>query len=154
MLGYFNNQNATDASFNRGGWFLSGDIGSLDAAGNLTILGRSKDLVIRGGHNIHPSEIEARAVRHPEIRAASAFGVADARLGERVCLAVIGDLEPSAILDHLAAEGLSRYDMPEFILPMEAFPLTASGKILKREIQAQVARGELMPFPVKPEARP
>jgi len=148
MLGYFNNQNATDNSFNRSGWFLSGDIGSLDKAGNLTILGRSKDLVIRGGHNIHPSEIEARAVRHPEIRAASAFGVADPRLGERVCLAVIGDLDPSAILAHLAAEGLSRYDMPEFILPMEAFPLTASGKILKREIQAQVARGELMPFPV------
>lgn len=153
MLGYFNNQNATDASFNRGGWFLSGDIGSLDAAGNLTILGRSKDLVIRGGHNIHPSEIEARAVRHPEIRAASAFGVADPRLGERVCLAVIGALEPSAILAHLAAEGLSRYDMPEFILPMEEFPLTASGKILKREIQAQVARGDLVPFPVLPEAR-
>ncbi len=153
MLGYFNNQNATDGSFNRGGWFLSGDIGSLDAAGNLTILGRSKDLVIRGGHNIHPSEIEARAVRHPGIRAASAFGIADPRLGERVCLAVIGDLDPSAILAHLAAEGLSRYDMPEFILPMEAFPLTASGKILKREIQAQVARGDLMPFPVVPEAR-
>ena len=153
MLGYFNNQNATDSSFNRAGWFLSGDIGSLDAAGNLTILGRSKDLVIRGGHNIHPSEIEARAVRHPDIRAASAFGVADARLGERVCLAVVGAIEPGAILDHLAAEGLSRYDMPEFILPMEDFPLTASGKVLKREIQAQVARGELVPFAVF-EARP
>ncbi len=152
MLGYFNNQNATDASFNRDGWFLSGDIGSLDAAGNLSILGRSKDLVIRGGHNIHPSEIEARAVRHPRISAASAFGVADPRLGERVCLAVIGELAPSEILAHLAAEGLSRYDMPEFILPMDAFPHTASGKILKREIQAQVARGELRPLPVAPGA--
>lgn len=151
MLGYFNNQTATDASFNRGGWFLSGDLGRLDAAGNLTILGRSKDLVIRGGHNIHPAEIEARAVRHPAIRAASAFGVADPRLGERVCLAVIGELEPRAIMRHLAAEGLSRYDMPEFILPMEEFPLTASGKILKRDIQAQVVRGELVPVPVRGE---
>ena len=151
MLGYFNNQAATDTSFNRDGWFLSGDIGSLDTAGNLTILGRSKDLVIRGGHNIHPSEIEARAVRHPAIRAASAFGIADPRLGERVCLAVIGDVEAGALLAHLAAEGLSRYDMPEFILPMEDFPLTASGKILKREIQAQVARGELLPTPVAKE---
>ena len=150
MLGYFNNQNATDRSYNRAGWFLSGDIGSLDAAGNLTILGRSKDLVIRGGHNIHPSEIEARAVRHPGIQAASAFGVADDRLGERVCLAVISQLEPGAILDHLAAEGLSRYDMPEFILPMESFPLTASGKVLKREIQAQVIRGELLPLAIRP----
>lgn len=152
MLGYFNNQNATDGSFNRGGWFLSGDLGSLDAAGNLVILGRTKDLVIRGGHNIHPADIEARAVRHPAIRAASAFGVADPRLGERVCLAVIGTLEPGALLAHLSAEGLSRYDMPEFVLAMEEFPLTASGKILKREIQAQVARGELVPVPVRAEA--
>jgi len=149
MLGYFDNQRATEVSFNRDGWFLSGDLGRLDAAGNLTILGRSKDLVIRGGHNVHPADIEARAVRSPAIRAAAAFGVPDERLGERVCLAVISEIDPDAILAHLAAEGLSRYDMPEFILPMEAFPLTASGKVLKREIQAQVTRGELVPRAVR-----
>src|ERR1019366_10513978 len=130
---------------------MSGDIGMLDVAGNLSILGRLKDLVIRGGHNIHPSDIEARAVRNPQIRAAAAFGVADDRLGERVCLAVISDATPEAILAQLAAEGLSRYDMPEFILPMREFPLTANGKILKREIQRQVARGELVPTPVRYE---
>jgi acyl-CoA synthetase len=75
--------------------------------------------------------------------------VPDERLGELVCLAVISEADPDAILAHLAAEGLSRYDMPEFILPMEAFPLTASGKILKRDIQAQVARGELVPVAVR-----
>ena len=152
MLGYFDNQRATGESFNRDGWFLSGDLGRLDAAGNLTILGRSKDLVIRGGHNIHPADIEARAVRNPAIRAAAAFAVPDERLGELVCLAVVGEIEPDAILAHLAAEGLSRYDMPEYILPMAAFPLTASGKILKREIQAQVARGELTPLAVRSRA--
>lgn len=149
MLGYFDNQRATEASFNGDGWFLSGDLGMLDAAGNLTILGRSKDLIIRGGHNIHPSDIEARALRNPAIRAAAAFAVPDDRLGEKVCLAVIGEAEPAAILAHLAAEGLSRYDMPEYIMPMTAFPLTASGKILKRELQAQVTRGELQPLPVR-----
>ena len=153
MLGYFNNQAATEGSFNRAGWFMSGDLGSLDAAGNLTILGRTKDLIIRGGHNIHPSDIEARAVRHPAIQAASAFGVADDRLGERVCLAVLGDISPDAVLQHLAAEGLSRYDMPEYILAMESFPLTASGKVLKREIQAQVRRGALSPVPVRYDVR-
>ena len=149
MLGYFGDQNATEASFNRDGWFLSGDLGVLDAAGNLTILGRLKDLVIRGGHNIHPADIEARAVRHPAIRAAAAFGVPDDRLGEQVCLAVITTLQPGAILAHLAAAGLSRYDMPEYILRLTAFPTTASGKILKREIQARVVRGELTPMPVR-----
>jgi acyl-CoA synthetase len=149
MLGYFDNQHATEASFNRDGWFMSGDLGLLDIAGNLKVLGRSKDLVIRGGHNIHPSDIEARAIRNPAIHAAAAFGIPDERLGERVCLAVISEADASAILEHLAAEGLSRFHMPEFILTMDAFPLTASGKVLKREIQAQIARGALLPHPVR-----
>jgi acyl-CoA synthetase len=152
MLGYFGNQAATEGSFNADGWFMTGDLGSLDEAGNLTVLGRAKDLVIRGGHNIHPADIEARAVRHPAISAAAAFGLADERLGERVCLAVIAELEPRDVLQHLAAEGLSRFDMPEYILSMPAFPLTASGKVLKREIQAQVARGELHPVAVRFQA--
>ncbi|MBX5453827.1 MAG: acyl--CoA ligase [Acidobacteriia bacterium] len=149
MLGYFADQEATAASFNRDGWFLSGDLGMLDAQGNLIIKGRSKDLIIRGGHNIHPAHIEALAIRHPAVKAAAALGVPDERLGEKVCLAVIGDVAPDALLAHLAAEGLSRYDMPEYMLAMERFPLTASGKVLKREISAMIARRELTPVPVR-----
>lgn len=153
MLGYYGNQEATERSFNRDGWFLSGDLGVLDADGRLTIVGRSKDLVIRGGHNIHPAGVEALALRHPSIRAAAAFGVPDERLGERLCLAVTGDVAAPELLAHLAAEGLSRYDMPEYLLAMEAFPMTASGKILKRELMAMVARGELSPVPVRAAER-
>ena len=69
MLGYFDNQSATETSFNRDGWFMSGDLGVLDAAGNLKIEGRLKDLIIRGGHNIYPAEIEALALRHRARRA-------------------------------------------------------------------------------------
>ena len=58
MLGYFNNQTATEGSFNSAGWFMSGDLGIADQAGNLRIEGRLKDLIISGGHNIHPSHIE------------------------------------------------------------------------------------------------
>lgn len=152
MLGYFGNQGATEASFNREGWFMSGDLGVLDAAGNLTIVGRSKDLIIRGGHNIHPARIEALAVRHPGVERAAAFPVADDRLGERVCLAVIGDIDANALLGHLFAEGLSIYDMPERFLRLDAFPLTASGKVLKRELTAMVARGDLTPEPVRFDA--
>jgi acyl-CoA synthetase len=149
MLGYFGDQAATAASFNRDGWFMSGDLGVLDAAGNLIIKGRLKDLIIRGGHNIHPAHIEALAIRHPAVQRAAALAVPDERLGEKVCLAVIGEIAPSAMLAHLAAEGLSRYDMPEYMLTMEVFPQTASGKILKREIAAMLARGELVPTPVR-----
>jgi acyl-CoA synthetase (AMP-forming)/AMP-acid ligase II len=149
MLGYFGDQNATAASFNRDGWFLSGDLGVLDGHGNLTIVGRSKDLIIRGGHNIHPAHIEALALRHPAVARTACFPVADARLGERVCIAVIGTIAPDALLAHLSTEGLSIYDMPEYFVALEAFPLTASGKILKRELVEMVKRGELSPLPVR-----
>ena len=149
MLGYLDNQTATEQSFNAEGWFLSGDLGVLDKRGNLKIEGRLKDLIIRGGHNIYPATIEALALRHPQVGKAAAFPVADERLGERVCLAIIGTLDAKAMLKHLHAEGLSIYDMPEFFLRMEAFPLTASGKILKRELVQMVKRGELVPQPVR-----
>ena len=153
MLGYYGNQPVTAASFNRNGWFLSGDLGVLDEAGNLKIVGRLKDLIIRGGHNIHPAHIEALALRHAAVERAACVPVADERLGERACIAVIGAIAPDALLTHLAAEGLSKADMPEYFLRMEAFPLTASGKILKRELVAMIERGELQPTPVRWRAK-
>jgi acyl-CoA synthetase len=149
MLGYYGNQPVTAASFNRNGWFLSGDLGVLDDADNLKIVGRLKDLIIRGGHNIHPAHIEAMALRHAAVERAACVPVADDRLGERACIAVVGTIEPDALLAHLAAEGLSKSDMPEYFLRMENFPLTASGKILKRELVAMIGRGELQPTPVR-----
>ncbi len=152
MLGYLDNQRATERSFTRDGWFLSGDLGSLDERGNLTVDGRLKDLIIRGGRNIYPAHIEALAHRHECVHKAAAFPVTDERLGERVCLAILGTLDASQTLDHLAALGLSIYDMPEYFLPVDTFPLTASGKILKRELIEMVKRGELVPVPVRYKA--
>ena len=152
MLGYFNNQAATEGSFNNTGWFMSGDLGIMDAKGDLRIEGRLKDLIIRGGHNIYPSHIEAMAVRHARAGRVAAFPVADDRLGERVCIAVSGSVEPADLLDHLRSEGLSKYDMPEYFVRVSEFPLTASGKILKRELVLQVQRGQLQPQPVRSAA--
>lgn len=151
MLGYFNNQSATENSFNRTGWFMSGDLGIVDAEGNLRIEGRLKDLIIRGGHNIYPSHIETIAVRHADAGRVAAFPVADDRLGERVCIAVSGSVEAQALMAHLRREGVSKYDMPEYFLRVAEFPLTASGKILKRELVLRVRRGELRPEPVRDE---
>lgn len=153
MLGYFDNQTATETSFNRDGWFMSGDLGVLDEKGNLRIEGRLKDLIIRGGHNIYPAQIEALALRHELVTKAACFPIADERLGERVCIAIIGEIEAELLLDHLAREGLSKYDMPEYFLRMDGFPLTASGKILKRMLVEMVRKGELSPLPVRYRAR-
>ena len=153
MLGYFDNQPATEDSFNRAGWFMSGDLGRLDERGCLEIVGRKKDLIIRGGHNIYPARIEDLAMRHTAVARCAAFPVADQRLGEKVCLAVIlhedESVEPYDLLAHLHSEGLSRYDMPEYFMAMAAFPLTASGKILKRELVEWANDGRIQPTPVR-----
>lgn len=157
MLGYFDDQTATENSFNRDGWFMSGDLGILDAQNCLQIVGRKKDLIIRGGHNIHPAHIEDLAHRHGAIAKAAAFPIADERLGERVCLAIIQrpgsnahqPLQANDVLQHLHQVGLSKYDMPEFFISMPSFPLTASGKILKRELVLMVQRGEIKPEAVR-----
>ena len=153
MLGYFDSQQATEESFNRGGWFLSGDLGRFDANRNLEIVGRKKDLIIRGGHNIHPAKIEDLTMGHPAVARCAAFAVADARLGEKVCLSVIFHEGASAAADellvHLNQAGLSRYDMPEYFIAMSEYPLTASGKILKRELVEWARCGRIRPLPVR-----
>jgi acyl-CoA synthetase len=152
-LGYFDNQQATEESFNRSGWFMSGDLGRFDANGNLEIVGRKKDLIIRGGHNIHPAKIEDLTMRHPAVARCAAFAVADARLGEKVCLSVIfhegAGADADELLRHLHETGLSRYDMPEYFIAMSAYPLTASGKILKRELVEWAKSGQIRPEPVR-----
>jgi len=153
MLGYFDDQAATEAAFNAAGWFMTGDLGQLDEAGYLRITGRKKDVIIRGGHNIHAAPIEAAAQRHGGIAQAAAFPVPDPRLGERVCLAVVpaSGVTPDAgrILDHLAGEGVSTSDLPEFILCLTEMPLTPSGKIVKRELMRWVAEGKVRPHPAR-----
>ena len=153
MLGYFNNQAATENSFNASGWFLSGDLGLINERGNLQIVGRKKDLIIRGGHNIFPAHIENLAVRHSAVLRAAAFPMADPRLGERVCLAVVlreqASLSAEDMLAHLDREGLSKYDMPEHYICLDAFPLTASGKILKRELVEMTKSNRITPAPVR-----
>ncbi len=152
-LGYFGNQGATEGSFNAQGWFMSGDLGRFDANGNLEVVGRKKDLIIRGGHNIYPARIEDLAHRHPGVSKAVAFPVANERLGEQVCLAIIARTQPGPsaeeMLAHLDAAGLSKYDMPEFYLVMQEFPTTASGKTLKRELVVWAKESRIQPTPCR-----
>ena len=156
MLGYFDDQIATESSFNEDGWFMTGDMGWVDANGYLRLTGRSKEVIIRGGHNINPARIEALAMRHADVERAAAVPVADDRLGERVCLAVMfkrGKAVPADdVLDHLAAEGLSRYDMPEFWLELPEIPLMSNGKIEKRDIVERIRGGLAKPVPVRAPA--
>ena len=157
MLGYFDDQSATEDAFNKAGWFMTGDLGSLDESGYLRIAGRAKDIIIRGGHNIHPARIEELATRHPAVQRAAAVPVKDARLGEKVCLAVVfregREATPDELLAHLDAAGLSKYDMPEYFLRLDEIPLTPNGKMLKRAIVDWIVEGRVTPQPIRFEAR-
>jgi acyl-CoA synthetase len=155
MLGYFGNQSATEKSFNADGWFLSGDLGRFDESGNLEIVGRIKDVIIRGGHNIFPAQIEDLAMRHPGVLKAAAVAVSDERLGERVCLIIVpaAGANPSGneLVDFLRESGLSKFDVPEFFLAERELPLGPTGKILKRELEQSLRRGDLCPQALRTE---
>jgi acyl-CoA synthetase (AMP-forming)/AMP-acid ligase II len=157
MLGYFDDQKATEDSFNKSGWFMTGDLGTLDADGYLRISGRAKDIIIRGGHNIHPARIEELATRHPAVQRAAAVPVKDARLGEKVCLAVAfrpnQSIGPSELLAHLDKVGLSKFDMPEYFVRLDEIPVTPNGKMLKRAIVDWIKEGRLTPEPVRFEPK-
>lgn len=146
-VGYFDDQLQTERAFNRHGWLLTGDLGWVDEQGYIRITGRKKDLIIRGGHNIYPANIEQRAAQHPGIAHAAAIPVPHGRLGEKVGLVVqpteLGAPEPNELLSHLAASGLSRYDMPEHLCILDRLPLTASGKVAKRELVTMLEAGDL-----------
>jgi acyl-CoA synthetase len=156
MLGYFDDQAATEDAFNKSGWFMTGDLGSIDAQGYLRIAGRTKDIIIRGGHNIHPARIEELATRHPAVQRAAAVPVKDARLGEKVCLAVVNregqSITPDELLNHLDSVGLSKFDMPEYYLRLDEMPLTPNGKMFKQAIVDSIKDGRITPKPVRFEA--
>ena len=153
MLGYFDDQTATEQAFNRNGWFMTGDLGRVDDQGYLRLCGRLKDVINRGGRKIYPARIEGLALRHPAVERAAAFPVKDGRLGEKVCLAVVyrPSVEPGgeAILAHLNTAGLSKFDMPEYLLELDRMKLTATGKVIKGDLVEGVQQGRLRPVPVR-----
>ncbi len=153
MLGYFDAQYLTEQAFNKTGWFMTGDVGWIDADGYIHVTGRKKDLIIRGGHNIYPAQIENLAMRHPLVERAVAVPVPDERLGEKVGIVVMlrdgSGLTADDLLAHLDRAGLSKWDMPEYYLVVDEIPLTSSGKIRKLDIIEEIRSGALVPAPIR-----
>ena len=132
MLGYHNKPAETEAAMHNG-WYHTGDLAKSDANGFLTITGRIKELIIRGGQNIAPAEIEEVAVRHPQVVDCAVVGVRHATLGEVPYLFVVaerGELDLDSLLAHCRI-GLSAYKIPEQIHIVAEIPRTGSGKIMR-----------------------
>ncbi len=145
MAGYLDDPDASAAAL-RDGWMRSGDLGQLDAAGRLTIVDRLKDLILRGGFNVYPAEVEAVLHAHPSVRDVLVVGVPDPRYGEEVLAALV--LRPDATfdlaeLDAFCRARLSRVKVPRLFALLDALPVGASGKLLRREIKRRALAGEL-----------
>lgn len=138
--GYWRNSDATAAAL-RDGWFHTGDLARQDDEGYFYVAGRVKDMIISGGENIYPAEVEAVLHAHPSIAAAAVFGLPDAKWGETPVAAIISrDQMTEAAVIGFCQDKLARYKIPKRIFFMTEFPLSASGKILKREIKEQIER--------------
>ena len=148
MKGYYNNPGATRAAIDADGWLHTGDEASLDADGYVRITGRIKDLIIRGGENIAPKEIEDRLREHAAVADAYVYGVADAFFGEAVAAAVRlkphvtseGDRREQAMAQELTAwcaAALAKFKVPRYVRFVNEFPMTASGKIQKYKLRQE-----------------
>jgi long-chain acyl-CoA synthetase len=138
MLGYWQNPEASNATL-RGGFLHTGDIGAFDADGYLTLKDRSKDLIISGGSNIYPREVEEVLLRHGRVREVSVIGRPDREWGEVVVAYVVGDA-PSAELDALCLGAIARFKRPKDYVFVEALPKNNYGKVLKTELRAADGR--------------
>lgn len=137
MSGYWENPEATRAAL-KDGWLYTGDMGSFGARGFLTLRDRSKDVVISGGSNIYPREVEEVLLEHPGVAEACVVGTPDAEWGEIVVAFIVGAVEPAALDAHLL-ERIARFKRPKRYEFVDELPKNSYGKVLKRELRASLA---------------
>jgi malonyl-CoA/methylmalonyl-CoA synthetase len=140
FVGYFKDPDATAAAFTDDGWFRTGDVGEHDADGYLRIVGRSKELIITGGLNVYPREVEDVLLQHPAVAEVAVGGLPDPEWGEVVTAWVVpargASPPPVAELTGFAAERLARFKCPRQVRFVESLPRNALGKVLRHELRA------------------
>ncbi|MBI3436941.1 MAG: AMP-binding protein [Proteobacteria bacterium] len=152
MPGYWRDPQASAATL-RGGWLHTGDIGALDAEGYLTLKDRSKDVIISGGSNIYPREVEEVLLRHQAVREVSVIGRPDRQWGEVVVAYVVGEA-PASELDALCLDAIARFKRPKEYLFVDALPKNNYGKVLKTQLRARDASRAQTPQSMPPARGP
>jgi fatty-acyl-CoA synthase len=143
MQGYWKDDEHTRASIDRAGWMHSGDLATIDADGYCNIVGRVKDMLIRGGENVYPREVEEYLFRHPKVQEAQVFGVPDPKFGEEVCAWIV--LKPGAsateqdIRDFCRGQ-IAHYKIPRYVRFVPELPRTVTGKAQKFAMREAMMR--------------
>ena len=143
MVGYYNMPDKTAETLDAEGWLHTGDLAVMRPDGYINIVGRVKDMIIRGGENIYPAEIEAFLMRHPKIAEAQIVGIPDQFMGEEVCAMIRLKPGESSTEDELREHckaNIARHKVPKFFRFVESFPLTASGKVQKFVLRDQLIK--------------
>jgi fatty-acyl-CoA synthase len=134
MQGYWDDVERTRESIDKDGWMHTGDLAILDDEGYCNIVGRVKDMLIRGGENVYPREIEEFLYSHPEVQDVSAFGVPDDKYGEEVCAWIKLKADADATEEDIKGfckEQIAHYKVPRYVKFVDEFPMTVTGKIQK-----------------------
>ncbi len=142
MLGYWNDAEKTAEAIDAAGWMHTGDLATIDAEGFCNIVGRSKDMVIRGGENVYPREVEEFLYRHPKIQDVQCVGVPDAKYGEELCACVIlraGMQASEEEIREFCRNEIAHYKIPRYVKFVSAFPMTITGKIQKFILRDEMA---------------
>lgn len=140
MKGYYQNEQET-ARVIKDGWFFTGDIGYMDEDGDIFIVDRKKDLIIRGGFNIYPSEVEEVLCSHLDIGDAGVVGIPDKDYGEQVCAFVVlkeGAQTSKTDIQSFCRESLAKYKVPHYIEFCDRLPKNELGKTLRRELKVNL----------------
>jgi fatty-acyl-CoA synthase len=141
MAGYWNDPERTAQAIDSSGWMHTGDLATIDETGRCRIVGRLKDMVIRGGENIYPAEIENFLFKHPKVIEAAVFGVPDRVFGEELCawLRVSGEVDAEEITAYCRGR-IAHYKVPKHVRFVEEFPMTVTGKVQKFVMRAEMVK--------------
>lgn len=141
MKGYWNDPAATAEAIDRDGFMHTGDLGTIDAEGFCNIIGRAKDMVIRGGENIYPREVEEFLYQHPAVQSVQCIGLPDSKYGEELCACIVLAPGQSASEDDIRSfcrDRIAHYKVPRYIVFVEDFPATVTGKVQKFMLRQQL----------------
>ena len=144
MLGYWGEDDKTKKDIDRAGWMHTGDLAVIDDEGYCDIVGRVKDMIIRGGENIYPREIEEYLFQHPKIQEAAVFGIPDEKYGEAVVAWIRlndGETADADEIRRYCNEQIAYYKVPKYFVIVDEFPMTVTGKIQKFKMREQTIRG-------------
>jgi fatty-acyl-CoA synthase len=143
MRGYWGDEQKTRETIDAAGWMHTGDLATLDGQGYCSIVGRSKDMVIRGGEKIYPREVEELLYRHSQVLDVQCVGVPDVKYGEELCACIVlrpGAQSSAEEIRAFCHGKIAHYKVPRYVRFLDAFPLTVTGKIRKNVLREQMAK--------------